>query len=170
MHRVRDIVTVFAPGHAGSDTSDLLLFLLLLFLHLLLLLRPLLLSLLFSLLLRLVLLLASFIRSLIRGTSGADVITDWRAIGWCRVKRCRGNITPCFAVRVLIRDGRLIGYFCFVELSALLGFVQKSLSISKGGETVVVVSTTSRYRDYVEKDRSDFWYSSGSMTWKFDGA
>lgn len=172
MHRVRDIVTVFAPGHAGSDASDLLLFLLLLFLLLLLLLllRRLLLPLLFSLLLRLILLLASFIKSLIRGTSGADVITDWRAIGWCRVKRCRGNITPCFAVRVLIRDGRLISYFCFVELSALLGFVQESLSLAKEGKTVVVASTTSRFRDYVENDRSDFWYSSGSMTWKFDGA
>ena len=78
-----------------------------------------------------------------------------------------GNITPCFAVRVLMRDGRLIGYFSFVEL---LGIVQESLSLAEEGKTVVASSTTSRFRDYVEKDRSDSWYSSDSMTWKFDGA
>lgn len=54
-----------------------------------------------------------------------------------------------------MRDGRLIGYFCFVELSTLLGFVQESRPLAKEGKTVVVASTTSRFRDYVEKDRSD---------------
>lgn len=55
-----------------------------------------------------------------------------------------------------MRDGRLIGYFSFVELSALLGIVQESLSLAEEGKTVVASSTTSRFRDYVEKDRSDF--------------
>lgn len=52
-----------------------------------------------------------------------------------------------------MRDGRLIGYFSFVEL---LGIVQESLSLAEEGKTVVASSTTSRFRDYVEKDRSDF--------------